>query len=61
LRQCAANSARSLLNSPDPMRTIVRITCRSPNAGADAPTLEVFSKPRRQQQRALDFIQQIRL
>jgi hypothetical protein len=43
------------------MRTIVRITCRSPNAGADAPTLEVFSKPSRQQQRALDFIQQIRL
>ena len=43
------------------LATIVRNTCRTPNAGADAPTFEVLTTPNPHQQRALDFIQQIRL
>ncbi|NDZ13411.1 hypothetical protein [Variovorax sp. WS11] len=43
------------------LATIVRNTCRTPNAGADAPTFEVLTTPNVQQQRALNLIQQIRL
>ncbi len=43
------------------LATIVRNTCRTPNAGPDAPTFEVLTTPNAQQQRALDLIQQIRL
>ena len=43
------------------LATIVRNTCRTPNAGADAPTFEVLTTPNPHQQRALDCIQQIRL
>src|SRR5258706_10160044 len=35
------------------LATIVRNTCRTPNAGADAPTFEVLTTPNVQQQRAL--------
>jgi transposase len=43
------------------LATIVRNTCRTPNAGSDVPTLEVLTSPNPKQQRALDLIQQIRL
>lgn len=43
------------------LATIVRNTCRAPNAGAHAPTFEVLTTPNPLQQRALDLIQQIRL
>ncbi|WP_372527482.1 IS1634 family transposase [Piscinibacter sp.] len=40
---------------------IVRNTCRTPQAGPDAPTFKVVTTPNAQQQRALNLIQQIRL
>jgi hypothetical protein len=43
------------------LATIVRNTCRTPNAGHDTPTFEVITMPTANQQRALDMIQQIRL
>lgn len=43
------------------LATIVRNTCRAPNAAPDAPTFEVLTTPNAQQQRALNLIQQIRL
>jgi transposase len=43
------------------LATIVRNTCRTPNAGPDTPTFEVITTPTANQQRALDMIQQIRL
>jgi hypothetical protein len=43
------------------LATIVRNTCRTPNAGPDAPTFEVLTTPNAQQQRALNLIPQIRL
>lgn len=43
------------------LATVVRNTCRTPNAGADAPTFEVLTTPNAKQQRALDLIQQIQL
>ena len=44
------------------LATIVRNTCRAPQAGPEAPTFEVLTTPNaKQQQRALDLIQQIRL
>ncbi len=43
------------------LATIVRNTCRTPSAGADAPTFDLVTTPSAQQQRALALIDQIRL
>jgi len=43
------------------LATIVRNTCRAPNAGPDAPTFEVLTTPNVTQQRMLELLQQIRL
>jgi transposase len=41
------------------LATIVRNTCRTPLAGADAPTFDVLTSPNPKQKRALELIQQI--
>jgi len=41
------------------LATIVRSTCRAPNAGPDAPTFKIVTTLNAQQQRALDLIQDI--
>ena len=41
--------------------TIVRNTCRTPSAGANAPTFDILTTPNPKQQRALDLLQQIRV
>jgi len=41
------------------MATIVRNTCRTPRAGADAPTFELLTTATAHQQRALALIQAI--
>jgi len=41
--------------------TIVRNTCRTPNAAADAPTFELLTTPNAKQQRAFELIQKIRV
>jgi hypothetical protein len=41
------------------LATIVRNTCRTPHAGADAPTFDVVTSPNPKQKRALELIQQI--
>src|SRR6478735_2169894 len=43
------------------LATIVRNTCRAPQAGPQAPTFEVLTTPNPKQQRALELLQQIRL
>ena len=43
------------------LSTIVRNTCRTPNAGPDAPTFAVLTNPTPTQKRALELIQQIHL
>lgn len=43
------------------LATIVRNTCRTPNAGPAAPTFEVITTANPQQKRALDLIQQTQL
>jgi transposase len=43
------------------LATVVRNTCRTPNAGPDAPTFEVLTTPNTKQQRALELLQQIRV
>jgi len=43
------------------LSTIVRNTCRTPQAGPDAPTFEVLTTPNPKQQRAFDLLQHIRL
>jgi hypothetical protein len=43
------------------LATIVRNTCRTPNAGPEAPTFEVLTSLNARQQRALELLQQIRL
>jgi hypothetical protein len=43
------------------LATLVRNTCRTPRAGPDAPTFEVYTTPNAKQKRALELIQQIRL
>jgi hypothetical protein len=43
------------------MATIVRNTCRTPNAKPETPTFEVLSTPNAKQQRAFELLQQIRL
>jgi hypothetical protein len=43
------------------LATIVRNTCRTPQAGPDAPTFELLTTPNAKQQRAFGLLQQIRL
>jgi hypothetical protein len=43
------------------LATIVRNTCRTPGAGADAPTFELLTTPNPKQQRALELIDKIRV
>ncbi len=43
------------------LATIVRNTCRMPNAGPDAPTFAIVTTPNAKQTRALELIQQIRV
>jgi transposase len=43
------------------LATIVRNTCRTPNAGPDASTFEVLTTPSTNQQRVFELLQQIRL
>ncbi len=43
------------------LATIVRNTCRTPNAGPDAPRFEIVTTPNAKQTRALELIQHIRL
>ena len=43
------------------LATLVRNTCRTPQAGVDAPTFEVLTTPNAWQQRAFELLQQIRL
>jgi transposase len=42
------------------LATIVRNICRTPSAGADAPTFDIVTTPGAKQRRALELIQQIR-
>ena len=43
------------------LATIVRNTCRTPNAGPDAPTFNITTTPNATQQRAFELIKQIKL
>ena len=43
------------------LATVVRNTCCTPGAGADAPTFDVLTTPNAKQKRALELIQQIQL
>ena len=43
------------------LATIVRNTCRTPNAGNDAPTFDLLTTPNSKQQRAFELIQKIRV
>ncbi len=54
-------SAHSFATLLGELATIVRNTCRTPNAGPDAPTFEILTTPNAKQKRALELIQQIRL
>ena len=53
-----AHSFATLLTE---LGTIVRNTCRTPQAGPDAPTFEVTTIPNPKQKRALELLQQIQL
>ncbi len=65
----SAKAASKLLDDAEPvhsfatlmaeMATLVRNTCRTPSAGADAPTFEVLTSATAHQQRALALIQAI--
>jgi transposase len=65
----SAKAASKLLDDEQPahsfatlmaeMATVVRNTCRTPSAGADAPTFEVLTTATAHQQRALALIQAI--
>jgi len=54
----SAHSFRTLIED---LATIVRNTCRSPNASPNTPTFEVITTPNVKQQRALNLIEHIRL
>ena len=43
------------------LSTIVRNTCRTPQAGENTPTFQVLTIPNAKQQRAFDLIQQIQV
>lgn len=63
--------ARHILNDGTPahsfytlmaeLATIVRNTCRTPQAGENAPTFEVITSPNSKQQRAFELLQQIKM
>ena len=52
------HSFRTLIED---LATIVRNTCRTPNAASDTQTFEVITTPNTKQQRALDLIEHIHL
>ena len=54
----AAHSFSTLMAE---LATIVRNTCRTPNATPDTPTFEVITTPNAKQQRALNLIEHIHL
>lgn len=66
-----AKAARHTLDDGSPVHsfaslleelaTVVRNTCRTPNAGPDAPTFSILTTPNTKQRRALELIEQIRL
>jgi hypothetical protein len=43
------------------LATLVRNTCRTPQAGEGAPTFEVLTTPNSKQGRALELLQQVRV
>jgi hypothetical protein len=43
------------------LATIVRNTCRTPQAAPEAPTFEVLTTPSPKQKRALELMQQIQM
>ena len=43
------------------LAAIVRNTCHTPSAGANAPTFDVLTTPNNNQRHALQLIQQIRM
>ncbi len=53
-----AHSFATLLGE---LATIVRNTCRMPNAGSEAPTFNVVTSPNPKQARALELLQQIQV
>ncbi len=53
--------AHSFATLMDELSTIVRNTCRSPQAGDNAPTFHVTTQPNPKQRRAIELIQQITL
>jgi transposase len=53
-----AHSFATLLGE---LATIVRNTCRTPNAGPEAPTFNVVTTPNPKQERAFDLLRQIQL
>ena len=53
-----AHSFATLLGE---LATIVRNTCRTPNAGPQAPTFNVVTTPNPKQQRAFELLQQIQV
>jgi transposase len=56
-----ATPAHSFCTLMAELATIVRNTCRTPQAGPDAPTFEVTTAPNPKQNRAFDLLQQIQL
>jgi transposase len=54
-------SAHSFSTLMAELATIVRNTCRTPNAAPDTPTFEVITTPNAMQQRALNLIEHIHL
>ena len=55
------NPAHSFRTLIEDLATIVRNTCRTPNAAPDTQTFEVITTPNTKQQRALDLIEHIQL
>lgn len=53
--------AHSFATLLDELSTIVRNTCRAPNAKPDTPTFEVLTTPNSKQQRAFDLLHKIRM
>jgi hypothetical protein len=68
-RKALAKAARHTLDDGTPVHsfatllgelsTIVRNTCRTPGAGADAPTFNIVTTPNAKQKRAFELLQQI--
>ncbi|SRR6266516_7204873 len=67
----SAKAARHVLDDGTPahsfstlmaeLSTIVRNTCRTPQAGSTAPTFELLTTPNPKQKRALDLLQQMQM